>query len=176
MNFKQFLNYCPHCGSSAFKVRTDKSKCCDNCGFTFYINASAAVAAIITNRKGELLVCVRAKEPAKGTFDLPGGFVDNHETAEIAVIRELHEELGAQVTAVQYLFSVPNVYLYSGLSIPTLDMFFKCSLSSYNNLKAADDVDSFKFLPMSEIRPTDFGLASIRQAIQIFTDDFKKQI
>lgn len=176
MNFKQFLNYCPHCGSSAFKVRTDKSKCCDNCGFTFYINASAAVAAIITNRKGELLVCVRANEPAKGTYDLPGGFVDNHETAELAIVRELSEELGAQVTSVQYLFSVPNIYPYSGLHIPTLDLFFKCSLSNDNNLKASDDVERFMFLPVSELRPTDFGLASIRKAIQMFQDDFKKQI
>ena len=64
------------------------------CGFVYYFNSSAATAIFITNRVGELLVVRRAKEPAKGTFDLPGGFVDMYETAEEAIIREVKEETG----------------------------------------------------------------------------------
>ena len=37
------------------------------------------------NEKKELLVCRRAKEPAKGTLDLPGGFIDMNETGEEGV-------------------------------------------------------------------------------------------
>ena len=87
---------------------------CSSCGFVFYINAAAAVATFIRNEAGELLVCRRAKEPAKGTLDLAGGFVDENETAEEAVSREIAEELQAKITHAEYLFSLPNSYEYSG--------------------------------------------------------------
>lgn len=168
MNFATFFKNCPHCGSGNFVVNNEKSKKCIACGFTFYMNASAAVAAFITNDEGKLLVCKRAKEPAKGTFDLPGGFVDNNESAEQAITRELKEELGAETIEVNYLFSLPNNYLYSGLTIPTLDMFFECKLKNYEQLKAADDVAGFEFIAKNELNPDDFGLESIKKAIEKF--------
>ena len=69
----QFL-YCPECGSPHFEVNNEKSKKCTDCGFVYYFNPSSATVALILNEKKELLVCRRAKEPAKGTLDLPGGF------------------------------------------------------------------------------------------------------
>jgi len=165
MHFASFFENCPHCGSGNFKVNNEKSKKCADCGFAFYMNASAAVAGFITNEKGDLLVCKRAKEPAKGTYDLPGGFVDNDESAEQAIIRELKEELNAHATEVKYLFSLPNTYLYSGLTIPTLDLFFECKLENYELLKAADDVAGFEFMNPGELNPENFGLNSIKKAI-----------
>jgi ADP-ribose pyrophosphatase YjhB (NUDIX family) len=152
----------------------EKSMKCDSCGFVFYVNASAAVAAFIRNADGDLLVCTRGKEPAKGTLDLPGGFVDEHETAEEAVSRELKEELGALVTEVRYLFSLPNTYLYSDLSIPTLDMFFECRLQDYGQLKAADDVESIRFVSPENIDPEQFGLDSVRESVKRYLLSLKK--
>jgi len=168
MNFATFFKNCPHCGSDNFVENNEKSKKCVACGFAFYMNASAAVAAFITNSQGELLVCKRAKEPAKGTYDLPGGFVDNDESAEQAITRELKEELDADTTEVKYLFSLPNNYLYSGLTIPTLDLFFECKLKNYEHLKAADDVAGFEFIAKNKLNPEEFGLNSIKKAIDIF--------
>ena len=82
MNVLDKFRYCPICGSQQFKVNSSKSKKCEKCGFELFMNASSAVAAFITNSKGELLVERRKLEPAKGTLDLPGGFVDPQETAE----------------------------------------------------------------------------------------------
>lgn len=168
MNFSTFFTHCPHCGSDKFLINNEKSKKCAGCGFTFYMNASAAVAAFITDDDGKLLVCRRGKEPAKGTLDLPGGFVDSNETAEEAVKRELMEELGADAHDVTYLFSLPNNYLYSGLTISTLDLFYQCKIEDVENLYAADDVASFLFVPKAELKSEEFGLASIKKAIEIF--------
>ena len=137
-----------------------------------YINASAAVAAFIVNAKGELLVCKRAKDPEKGTFDLPGGFVDDNETAEQAIIREIKEELDADVIESSYLFSLPNLYEYSGWTIPTLDLFFVCKLKDYSELKAGDDVESCFFVPVNQINPMQFGLKSIKKGVELFKNQF----
>ena len=168
MHFSKFFTHCPACGSSNFVQNNEKSKKCQDCGFVFYMNASAAVAAFILNDSEELLVCRRGKEPEKGTLDLPGGFVDDNESAEMALIREIKEELQATVSEYKYLFSLPNLYEYSGLTVPTLDMLYSCKLEDYSRLKASDDVEECFFIPLNEINPELFGLKSIKKAIQIF--------
>ena len=91
------FRYCPKCGSEHFKVHNEKSKQCADCGFIYYFNPSSATVALILNEKNELLVCRRAKDPAKGTLDLPGGFIDMNETGEEGVAREVLEETGLKV-------------------------------------------------------------------------------
>lgn len=165
MDFFEVFLFCPVCGSQSFVKNDFKSKRCNDCGFVYYINPSSAVSVFICNDKDELLICVRGKEPAKGTYDLPGGFVDNEETAEEAVVREIKEELNVDVSAMKYLFSIPNEYLYSGLTIPTLDMFYECKVKSFDTLQAADDVERCEFIPLNKINPSEFGLKSVKKAI-----------
>jgi mutator protein MutT len=165
--FDRFL-FCPVCGSREFAANSPKSKRCGACGFELFMNASAANVALITNERGELLVTRRKKDPARGTLDLPGGFADPDETAEEGVMREVMEETGMSVVRVQYLFSLPNRYLYSGLSIPTLDMFFRCEVADTSNIKAMDDVAECLWMPLEDINPADFGLRSISEGVARF--------
>ena len=165
------FRYCPKCGSEHFDIHNEKSKQCKDCGFVYYFNPSSASVALILNKQNELLVCRRAKEPAKGTLDLPGGFIDMAETGEEGVAREVKEETGMTVTQAEYLFSLPNIYIYSGFLVHTLDMFFRCTVADTLHLKAMDDAAEVFFLPLKEIRPEDFGLASIRKGLQMFLTD-----
>ncbi len=162
--------YCPKCGSGHFEVHNDKSKRCADCGFVYYFNSASATVALILNHRNELLVCRRAKDPAKGTLDLPGGFIDMHETGEEGVRREVKEETGMTVTDAKYLFSLPNVYVYSGFPVHTLDMFFICQVADAQHFKAMDDAEELFFLPLKEIRAEDFGLNSIRKGVKLFID------
>lgn len=63
--------------------------------------------AIIKNDKGEIAVIRRNFWP-KGKLDLPGGFVDEGESAEQAATREAKEECGLEVAVVRKL----GVYNY----------------------------------------------------------------
>lgn len=164
------FKYCPKCGSKHFDVNNEKSKKCDNCGFVYYMNPSAATAAFILNGRGELLVERRGKEPAKGMLDLPGGFCDNDETAEEGITREIEEETGLEVTSAKYLFSLPNIYMYSGIEIHTLDMFFCCDVKEGSEPKADDDAAECFWMPLDEIHTEQFGLRSIRHALRTFLD------
>lgn len=164
------FRYCPVCGSLHFNVNNEKSKKCADCGFVYYLNPSAATAAFIENEQGELLVCRRGKEPVKGTLDLPGGFTDMEETCAETIAREIKEELNLSVDHSEILFSLPNWYCYSGMKIPTLDFFFRCQVSDFSGLQAADDVEEAFFVKPEELDPAQFGLASIRKAVAMYRE------
>ena len=115
------FKFCPVCGSRRWVEHDFKSKACQDCGFVYYANPSSATAAFILNGRGELLVVRRAKEPSKGTLDLPGGFVDIGEDIEQGMRREIAEETGLVVEDIKYIFSTPNEYVYSDMLIHTLD-------------------------------------------------------
>ena len=74
METVQLFRHCPRCaapsdpGANPFR--------CGACGLTYYFNAAAAVAALITRDYGDVLLIRRAKDPARGKLALPGGFVD----------------------------------------------------------------------------------------------------
>ncbi len=168
------FNFCPKCGSSSFHEHNFKANICDGCGFIYYFNPSSATVAFIQNEKGELLVCRRAHEPAKGTLDLPGGFVDMSESGEDAITREVEEETGLKAKHVKYLFSLPNTYMYSNFEVHTLDMFFAIQVENSANLQANDDVEESFFAPLAEINPAEFGLTSVRIGLERFLAEQKK--
>ena len=143
----EIFKYCPKCGSEFFEEHNFKSKHCSNCGFTYYQNPSSSTAAFILNSKEELL--------------------DNEETAEEGMIREIKEETGLDISKVEYLFSIPNIYRYSGMDIHTLDMFFLCHTEA-EIVKAADDVSECNWVPLQEVYVERFGLRSIREAVHRF--------
>lgn len=160
------FKYCPVCGSDHFVVNNFKSKKCEDCGFTYYANPCSATAAFIVNENDEMLVVRRAKEPALGTYDLPGGFCDMGETVEEGMRREIKEETGLEVQDIQYLFSSPNVYQYSGMGIHTLDMDYLVRVKGGRlAIQAADDAAEAFWIPINEVNPADFGLTSIRNAV-----------
>ena len=73
------------------------SESCNSCGRDGYNNPAVAVDAVAL-REGvsgtEALLIRRGTEPWKGRLGFPGGFVENGEDPEDAVLRELEEETG----------------------------------------------------------------------------------
>ena len=160
------FRYCPRCGSDEFAVNDARSKRCGKCGFTYYLNASAATAAVVVNAGHELLVSTRASEPAKGTLDLPGGFVDGGENIFEGMRREIFEETGCRVREMKWLFSLANSYRFSGFDVPTADSFILAKLCEGDVPRAADDAVSLQWIEIGKLVPEKFGLYSISLAIR----------
>jgi NADH pyrophosphatase NudC (nudix superfamily) len=160
--------YCPWCGAKSFCASHDNYMKCSTCNKIYYINASGAVACIIENPQGEILLTRRAFEPAKGMLDLPGGFISLDETAENAVRREVKEELNLDIESLQYIGSSPNRYLYGGMVYFTLDLGFKCLVTDFTNMRVADDVNGYEFLPPHRIDLLQISFPSIRNFLQMY--------
>lgn len=162
------FHFCPICGASGFAEKGENARHCHACGFTYYTNPRGATVAVIINEYNELLVGIRENEPAKGTLDLVGGFADLDETIEQTMCREILEESGLNVTPDQlrYLFSQPNTYPYSGICVKTIDFFFEVRLNGRPQLKGMDDISTLRWIPLSQINISDFGLTSVRNGLQ----------
>jgi ADP-ribose pyrophosphatase YjhB (NUDIX family) len=92
--------FCPRCGTPGEHRRT--SFTCPACGHVEWPNPSPGSQAVV-ERDGSVLLGRRAFEPARGLWDLPGGFVDEHEHPLAALHRELREETGLEVEPTEFL-------------------------------------------------------------------------
>lgn len=162
------VKFCPKCGSPDFKQAGERSMKCGNCGFHLFFNASAAVAALITDAQGKLMLVKRGIEPGYGKLDLPGGFVDPMESAEEAVIRELKEELGMKVKSLTYSGSAPNEYIFSGFSVFTIDLAFTVVPESIENLHPMDDILGYRFYAKNEINFDEIAAPSMKHFVKQF--------
>jgi ADP-ribose pyrophosphatase YjhB (NUDIX family) len=163
----QIISYCPHCGARAFDAVSDKAWRCSSCDFLWYQNTAAAAAAIIVHA-GDILFAVRAGEPQAGKLDLPGGFVDNDETAEASLSRELEEELGLTDVRPRYLTSFPNTYPYAGVEYKTLDLIYLVELEQRPSLRPADDVAGIRWISAAAVPFADIAFESVRLALRYF--------
>ena len=163
--------FCPKCGSVSFRSRDGgRSYECEECKFRYFINNSAAVACLIFNSLDEILLTRRAFDPNKGMLDLPGGFVEPMETAEEAVVREIKEELNLSITRMSYLVSFPNLYPYSKMEIPTVDLAFICEAAHFEEMKPGDDVASFEFIRPEKIDLNALCSESMKRIIRFYLE------
>ena len=70
---------------------------CDGCGRIVYAAAKPTAGAVVL-RDGRALLARRALDPARGKWDIPGGFLEPDELPEAGAIRELREETGLMIT------------------------------------------------------------------------------
>jgi mutator protein MutT len=172
---KSLFEFCPYCGASTFITSNQgRSYTCGSCNFHYFINNSAAVACLLFNSNGELLLTRRAFDPAKGMLDLPGGFVEPMETAEEAVDREIKEELNILITKKTYLTSFPNLYPYSEFNVPTVDLAFICETDQWDSLTPGDDVASTEFVMPENIVLNDLYSQSMKQIIRYYIENYSK--
>jgi len=165
----QTILHCPRCGGRSLSWPTPKNFTCADCGFVLFLNIAAA-AAVIMECGGKILFGVRKHEPGQGMLDLPGGFVDQGESAEDAARREVREETGIELPQIEYLFSLPNCYHYRDMVYDTLDLIFCCRLAKPPQMQAADDLEQLLWIDRDSIEIERIAFSSLRLAIRQYLE------
>lgn len=124
---------CPRCASAKLELHEERRYGCPECGFVYFHNVATGAGVWLLSG-GELLLLKRGKEPGRGLYTIPGGFVDPGESAEEATVRECREEIGLEIAAGQlsYLTSAPNYYTYREIPYVTCDIFFWAEIPAFH--------------------------------------------
>ncbi|MCB9368313.1 MAG: NUDIX domain-containing protein [Calditrichaeota bacterium] len=87
--------YCARCGEHLTQKLLDGRvrPVCLSCGNVVYLNPLPAVAAVLI-QNGRVLLIRRGVDPGAGLWALPSGFMEQGETPESAICREVFEETG----------------------------------------------------------------------------------
>jgi 8-oxo-dGTP pyrophosphatase MutT (NUDIX family) len=89
------MSYCSHCGSGFPEGSSwPGGKTCAACGKRTWLNPIPAVNLLVPIKGGGIIVLRRGINPQKGKWATPGGFIERHETWQLAAVRELLEEHG----------------------------------------------------------------------------------
>lgn len=122
---------CPHCGKS----------------FSVYANPTPTTDVLIYDQNNGIVIISRKNEPHG--FALPGGFIDERETAEHAAIREMKEETGLDVRLIGLLgtYSHPD----RDPRMHTISIVFVGEALDPGQLKAGDDAGAAAFYPLDAL-------------------------
>ncbi len=102
--------FCPFCGTE-LTVRHDgekERKICPKDHWVYYPHVVTSTSAIIIKDKKILLV-KRNREPYRGTWMFPAGFVEFGEHPEETIKREVKEETGLNVTTLSLMTVVQSI-------------------------------------------------------------------
>jgi 8-oxo-dGTP diphosphatase len=80
--------------------KIEKRDWCDCC---YRYNSRRATITTIGVKDGKVVMVYRAKNPERGYWTFPGGYVDWDETVEESAIREFEEESGYEVKKLKLL-------------------------------------------------------------------------
>jgi ADP-ribose pyrophosphatase YjhB (NUDIX family) len=164
----EIFRHCPRCGFAPLEVVERCARACSACGYRHYLNPVLAVGALIPDAQGRLLLIRRARPPAQGAWDMPGGFAEIGETAEDTLRREVREEVNLEIADMTYLTSFPNRYEYLSVIHHVTDLFFVARPVAWDALQELEDVDGHVFKRPEEIVPSTLAFDSLRHALRMY--------
>jgi len=100
LNWEQQSQYCGKCGTPLEYKPGSAEKKCLACKQSFFPRFSPAVMVLI--QKDDQLLLARSPHFAPGVYSAIAGFIDIGETAEEAAHREVREEVGIEITQLEY--------------------------------------------------------------------------
>jgi 8-oxo-dGTP diphosphatase len=143
---------CPRCGGGLAGDLTRLE--CGACGFVFYANSAPAACAICVDDAGRVLLTRRAWEPYAGMWDLPGGFLHEHEHPLDGLRRELAEETGLEVEPTEWFGAFMVAYGDEPDARTVLNLVWEARVVGGEE-HAADDVSEVRWFARDELPPLD---------------------
>lgn len=114
-----------------------------------YPRPAVTVDAILVSSARTVLLIERGREPYKGKWALPGGFIDMDESLETACLRELQEETGITINEVNQFKAFGAVN--RDPRHRTISVVFYAFVGAEQPAQAGDDAAEAKWFPLDEL-------------------------
>ncbi len=95
------------------------------------LDSTIPVVAAFIQEGNTYLIAQRAKGELAGKWEFPGGKIEKGETAEQALIREIHEELGIYVKVLDHIADFDHTYPFAKIHLS----FYECSLPEFGTIR-----------------------------------------
>jgi NAD+ diphosphatase len=145
------MKFCPHCGQGLIKKQIegkDRLACpSSSCTYVFWDNPISVVAAIV-ELDGRVILARNRLWPEK-MFGLVTGFLEQGETPEAAVLREVKEELGLDGTVAEF------VGLYSFFEKNQLIIAYH--VDAYGTVTLGEELAEVRYVSPERLKPWPFG-------------------
>lgn len=105
LNWDRSTKYCGCCGNLYQRKADERAKKCPNCGNLQFPRISPAI--IVGIKKDDQILMAHNSNFREGLYSVIAGFVEQGETLEDAVKREVYEEVGIKVKNIRYYHSRP---------------------------------------------------------------------
>lgn len=151
---EQRFFFCPKCGSGLFyKQNGERPRLtCESCGYIFYENPVAGVAAVVFDRSGRILLGRRRNSSYNGFWCIPCGYVEYDEDVYEAAVREFKEETNLDIKITGILAVHSN---FHNPESHTVGIWFKADIIG-GELKAQSDLDRVGFFDLDNLPPLAF--------------------
>ena len=128
-------------------------------------NIDAVIIAALHEETKSLVLIKQFRIPLNDyVYELPAGLVDNNESIEEAVKRELMEETGLELTSINYEKTNKQVYVSAGMTDESVAMVFCRCKGTLSNKYLEEDED------------IEASLLSQEEAKQFLENNFKMDI
>jgi mutator protein MutT len=129
------------------------------------------VGAVVV-RNGQVLLIRRRNPPLEGRWTLPGGRVEAGESLEAAVVREVLEETGVEVTAAELLVVVDPVERDASGAVlyHFVILDYACEWVA-GEPHAASDADAARWVPRSQLEAYDLPAKTLEVVLMGFARD-----
>lgn len=143
------MKYCPECAALLGERKHENRSyaACMACGFTHWDNPTPVVAALV--ELNDKVVLVHNKLWPKGVLGLVSGFLERSEDPELAIRREVKEELGLQCIESELI----GVYGFSQQNQVIIAYHLRCQ----GEIVIGEELDSFKLLDPERVKAWDIG-------------------
>jgi ADP-ribose pyrophosphatase YjhB (NUDIX family) len=158
--------FCPRC--SAELVLEGGRADCSACGSQFYANSAPTVGALCEDEQGRLMLVRRAVEPQKGTWDTPGGFLEEGERPLDGLRRELLEETGLEIEPGEFIGAVTDLYGDGPEARSILSLNWTARVLGGTPMPA-DDISEIRWFAADELpAPEEIGFPSVVEILALW--------
>lgn len=160
-------HFCAMCGNPLIEAIPEGENrlraVCPRCGHIHYVNP-LPVCGTIPVWEDKVLLCLRAIEPRRKYWTLPGGYLESNESSFDGAIRETEEEACARV--------LPRM-LFTVIDVPFADQIHFFYLSDLNSPDFAPGPESLecRLFKEEDIPWDQIAFPTITRTLRFFFDD-----